>query len=211
MSRTTKLIAGLLVSLSLWGVGSTAAQAMPMGPAQEAIIRKGAVQAQQAVDTYADKRDRDAYDLYLDLADKLAVDVANFLGVDVEDLQYAWRTADVAHQRAIMAGLTQIGVPYKENATSESIAFDCSGFVQFAWSSAGYVLPHGSNSQYAYSRRVTLKNAQAGDLMWRPGHVSMYSGIDGAILQTARTGRSVELHNMDSRILGWTRFADPTA
>jgi cell wall-associated NlpC family hydrolase len=184
---------------------------MPMGPAQEAIIRKGAVQAQQAVDTYADKRDRDAYDLYLDLADKLAVDVANFLGVDVEDLQYAWRTADVAHQRAIMAGLTQIGVPYKENATSESIAFDCSGFVQFAWSSAGYVLPHGSNSQYAYSRRVTLKNAQAGDLMWRPGHVSMYLGIDGAILQTARTGRSVELHNMDSRILGWTRFADPTA
>ena len=211
MSRTTKLIAGLLVSLSLWGVGSTAAQSMPMGPAQEAIIRKGAVQAQQAVDTYADKRDRDAYDLYLDLADKLAVDVANFLGVDVEDLQYAWRTADVAHQRAIMAGLTQIGVPYKENATSESIAFDCSGFVQFAWSSAGYVLPHGSNSQYAYSRRVTLKNAQAGDLMWRPGHVSMYLGIDGAILQTARTGRSVELHNMDSRILGWTRFADPTA
>ncbi|MEI8068462.1 MAG: NlpC/P60 family protein [Actinomycetota bacterium] len=211
MSRTTKLIAGLLVSLSLWGVGSTAAQAMPMGPAQEAIIRKGAVQAQQAVDTYADKRDRDAYDLYLDLADKLAVDVANFLGVDVEDLQYAWRTADVAHQRAIMAGLTQIGVPYKENATSESIAFDCSGFVQFAWSSAGYVLPHGSNSQYAYSRPVTLKNAQAGDLMWRPGHVSMYLGIDGAILQTARTGRSVELHNMDSRILGWTRFADPTA
>jgi cell wall-associated NlpC family hydrolase len=211
MSRTTKLIAGLLISLSLWGVGSTAAQAMPMGPAQEAIIRKGAVQAQQAVDTYADKRDRDAYDLYLDLADKLAVDVANFLGVDVEDLQYAWRTADVAHQRAIMAGLTQIGVPYKENATSESIAFDCSGFVQFAWSSAGYVLPHGSNSQYAYSRRVTLKNAQAGDLMWRPGHVSMYLGIDGAILQTARTGRSVELHNMDSRILGWTRFADPTA
>jgi len=210
MSRTTKLIAGLLVSLSLWGVGSTAAQAMPMGPAQEAIIRKGAVQAQQAVDTYADKRDRDAYDLYLDLADKLAVDVANFLGVDVEDLQYAWRTADVAHQRAIMAGLTQIGVPYKENATSESIAFDCSGFVQFAWSSAGYVLPHGSNSQYAYSRRVTLKNAQAGDLMWRPGHVSMYLGIDGAILRTARTGRSVELHNMDSRILGWTRFADPT-
>ena len=211
MSRTTKLIAGLLISLSLWGVGSTAAQAMPMGPAQEAIIRKGAVRAQQAVDTYADKRDRDAYDLYLDLADKLAVDVANFLGVDVEDLQYAWRTADVAHQRAIMAGLTQIGVPYKENATSESIAFDCSGFVQFAWSSAGYVLPHGSNSQYAYSRRVTLKNAQAGDLMWRPGHVSMYLGIDGAILQTARTGRSVELHNMDSRILGWTRFADPTA
>ena len=33
----------------------------------------------------------------------------------------------------------------------------------------------------------------------------------GAILQAGRTGRSVELHIMDSRILGWTRFADPTA
>jgi cell wall-associated NlpC family hydrolase len=211
MSRTTKLIAGLLISLSLWAISSPGAQAIPMGPAQEAIIRKGAVQAQLAVDTYADKRDRDAYDLFLDLADKLAVDVANFLGVDVKELRYAWRTADVAHQRAIMAGLTQIGVPYKENAAAESGAFDCSGFVQFAWSSAGFVLPRGSNFQYSYSRRVTFKNAQAGDLMWRPGHVSMYLGVDGAILQAGRTGRSVELHNMDSRILGWTRFADPTA
>ena len=69
MSRTTKLIAGLLVSLSLWGVSSPGAQAIPMGPAQEAIIRKGAVQAQQAVDAYADKRDLDAYDLFLDLSD----------------------------------------------------------------------------------------------------------------------------------------------
>ena len=161
MSRTTKLIAGLLVSLSLWGASSSGAHAMPMGPAQEAIIRKGAVQAQQAVDAYADKRDRDAYDLFLDLADKLAVDVANFLGVDVNELRYAWRTADVAHQRAIMAGLTQIGVPYKENAAAESGAFDCSGFVQFAWSSAGFVLPRGSNFQYANSRRVPIKNAQA--------------------------------------------------
>jgi hypothetical protein len=41
--------------------------------------------------------------------------------------------------------------------------------------------------------------------------VSMYLGVDGAILQAGRTGRSVELHIMDSRILGWTRFADPTA
>ena len=211
MSRTTKLIAGLFISLSLWGVSPSGANAMPMGPAQEAIIRKGAVQAQQAVDTYADKRDRDAYDLFLDLADKLAVDVANFLGVDVNELRYAWRTADVAHQRAIMAGLTQIGVPYKENAAAESGAFDCSGFVQFAWSSAGFVLPRGSNFQYSYSRRVTFKNAQAGDLMWRPGHVSMYLGVDGAILQAGRTGRSVELHNMASRILGWTLFTDPTA
>ena len=111
MSRTTKLIAGLLISLSLWAISSPGAQAIPMGPAQEAIIRKGAVQAQQAVDTYADKRNLDAYDLFLDLADKLAVDVANFLGVDVKELRYAWRTADVAHQRAVMAGLTQIGVP----------------------------------------------------------------------------------------------------
>ena len=108
MSRTTKLIAGLLVSLGLWGVGSPGAQAIPMGPAQEAIIRKGAVQAQQAVDAYADKRDRDAYDLFLDLADKLAVDVANFLGVDVNELRRAWRAADVAHQRALWPALLKL-------------------------------------------------------------------------------------------------------
>ena len=34
--------------------------------------------------------------------------------------------------------------------------------MQFSWSSAGFVLPRGSNYQYANSRRVTLKNYQAG-------------------------------------------------
>jgi len=47
--------------------------------------------------------------------------------------------------------------------------------------------------------------------MWRPGHISMYLGVDGAILQSGRTGRNVELHVMDKRILSWTRFANPIA
>ena len=59
MSRTTKLIAGLFVSLSLWAVSSPGLQAIPMAPAQEAIIRTGAVQAQHDVDAEAGKRDRD--------------------------------------------------------------------------------------------------------------------------------------------------------
>lgn len=211
MSRITKTIAGLVISLAMWSAAGSAVQAVPMGPAQEAHIRKSAVVAKQAIDDFANRRDRDAYDLFIDLSDKLAIDVANFLGINSRSMQLAWRAASVAHQRALMAGLTQIGVPYKEYAVAESVAFDCSGLIQYAWASAGFVLPRGSSSQYAHSNRISMKHAQAGDLMWRPGHISMYLGVDGAILQSGRTGRSVELHVMDARILSWTRFANPIA
>jgi len=39
--------------------------------------------------------------------------------------------------------------------------------------------------------------------------VALYLGIDGAIIQAPRTGRSVELHLMEDRILSWSRFANP--
>lgn len=211
MSRITKTIAGLVISLAMWSAAGSAVQAVPMDPAQEAHIRKSAVMVKRAVDEYANRRDRETYDQFIDLSDKLAINVANFLGINPRSMQLAWRAASVAHQRALMAGLTQIGVPYKEYGVAESVAFDCSGLIQFAWASAGYELPRGSSSQYAHSRRISMKHAQAGDLMWRPGHISMYLGVDGAILQSGRTGRSVELHLMDKRILSWTRFANPIA
>ena len=39
----------------------------------------------------------------------------------------------MAHKLALINGLTQLGVPYKINAATENVAFDCSGLVAFAW------------------------------------------------------------------------------
>ena len=56
---------------------------------------------------------------------------------------------------------------------------------------------------------MTAEDAQPGDLVWRPGHVALYLGVEGAIIQAPRTGRNVEIHIVDERIWSWSRFANP--
>lgn len=209
--RFRRHVVALVLAVVSVGALSGPADAARMGDEQEALIATGATRALVAIDKFADKRDLDAYDLYLSLADDLAMQVANFLGLDVRSMQRAWRGADVAHQRALMAGLTQLGVPYKLNGAQADVALDCSGLVAFAWSSAGVALPRGSTSQFSSAKQIKAHYAQPGDIIWRPGHISIYLGIDTAILHTPYSGRSVELHVMEDRIASWVRFADPIA
>ena len=211
LARFRRHVVALALAVAAVGALAGPADAARMGDEQEALIATGATRALVAIDKFADKRDLDAYDLYLSLADDLAVQVANFLGLDVRSMQRAWRGADVAHQRALMAGLTQLGVPYKANGAQADVALDCSGLVAFAWSSAGVALPRGSTSQFSSAKQIKARYAQPGDIIWRPGHISIYLGIDTAILHTPYSGRSVELHVMEDRIASWVRFADPIA
>ena len=206
-SRRLAVLAGfVIVGLALVG---QPASATPMPSGQEARIVAEARIALEAIDRYADRRDPDAYDLYLVYADRLAARVAAFLEVDVRALRAAWKDSSVARQRAVMAGLTQLGVPYEENAELPGIGLDCSGLTRFAWKSSGVALPRGSTLQYDVSSRVSVDEAEPGDLVWRPGHIALYLGIEGAIIQAPRTGRSVELHLMDDRIWSWSRIANP--
>lgn len=204
-------IAALLLCIASVGVLASPAEAARMGDEQEALIVAGANKALVEIDRYANNRDSGAYVRYLALADYLAVQVANFLGLDVRSMQRAWRNADVAHKRALMAGLTQLGVPYKINAAEANVALDCSGLVAFAWANAGVAMPRGSSSQFSSAKQIKAVYAQPGDIIWRPGHISIYLGIDTAILHTPYSGRSVELHVMEDRIASWVRFADPIA
>ncbi len=59
----------------------------------------------------------------------------------------AWAGADQAHQIALLSALTQVGVPYRRNASKVGVAFDCSGLTAFAWGQAGVDIAHQSSAQ----------------------------------------------------------------
>lgn len=145
---------------------------------------------------------------YRELVDTLAGNVAAFVGVDDRILRSVWARTSPTRLTVLMRGLKELGTPYRDNTAAAGEGFDCSGFVQYAWSTVGIELPRGSTGQYYAGDRVQRDEALPGDIVWRPGHVALYLGVPGAILHTPYGGRQVELHMMNERIQSWVRYAN---
>jgi cell wall-associated NlpC family hydrolase len=106
----------------------------------------------------------------------------------------------VAHQ-AIKWGKSQIGKPYIYGGTGPK-GFDCSGLVMRSFQHAGISIPRVAADQYAAGgTRVTLADAQAGDLLFYASdvsrtstvyHVVMYVG-HGKVLSAPFTGTDVQI------------------
>jgi cell wall-associated NlpC family hydrolase len=148
---------------------------------------------------------------YRELADTLAGNVASFVGVDARILRRVWARTSPTRLTVLMKGMIELGTPYRDNTAEPGKGFDCSGFVQYAWSTVGIDLPRGSTAQYYAGERRVRDEALPGDLVWRPGHVALYLGVPGAILHTPYGGRQVELHFMNTRIQSWVRYANVVA
>ncbi len=211
-SRRTLLIKFAAVlgigAMTLFGVsGGVMAKPMPQG--QERVIAQTAQEAVAVFDSLTQLSAADRSEVFSSYVSDIAEQAANFLGVDARVMQQSWLRADLSHKLALINGLTQLGVPYKNNAAIENVAFDCSGLVAFAWGKVGVGMTHGSSAQFASATRVKVEDAQPGDLIWRPGHISMYLGVPSAILQTPYAGRSVELQMMNERITSWVKYANP--
>ncbi len=144
------------------------------------------------------------------IRDAVAAEAATRLGLDPAAMQAAWREADAEHQSALLAAFSQLGTRYKAFAATPGVGFDCSGLTSWAWGQAGVSLFHQSRTQINNSRAVTRDTAQAGDLVYYPGHVMMYLGIDNAIIHAPNTGRSVEVSFIAKRRANSARFGDPT-
>jgi len=183
--------------------------AKPMPQSQERVIAQSAQEAIAIFDSLTELSAADRSDVFSALVADIARQAALFLGLDVRVMQQSWLRADMSHKLALINGLTQLGVPYKNNAAIENVAFDCSGLVAFAWGKVGVDMTHGSSAQFASATRVKVDEAQPGDLIWRPGHISMYLGVPSAVLQTPYSGRSVELQMMNERITSWVKYANP--
>jgi len=132
--------------------------------------------------------------------------VAAEMGLDPTALRNAWSRADLQHQEALLAALTQLGVAYRSSTSEPGVGFDCSGLTAFAWGRAGLPLARQSGSQINAAARRDPASAVAGDLVQYPGHVMMYLGIGEAIVHASNPSTDVELSFTGRSV----RFGDPT-
>ncbi|GHH62809.1 hypothetical protein GCM10017673_02640 [Streptosporangium violaceochromogenes] len=111
---------------------------------------------------------------------------------------------------ALSFAYAQVGKPYQYGGTGPG-GWDCSGLVQASWRSGGVTLPRTTWAQWSWgaSRRVSLSELQAGDLVFSEGlgHVSLYAG-GGKIVHAPQTGdvvKVVPLSSYGRRLVGAVR------
>lgn len=116
---------------------------------------------------------------------------------------------------AVDTAMAQVGKPYQWGGSGPN-SFDCSGLTSYAWRAAGVELPRTSQSQYHGTTRVSRSQLQAGDLVFYSsngapsgiGHVAMYTGSGGSVVEAPYTGANVRVRGdglSRSDILGYGR------
>jgi cell wall-associated NlpC family hydrolase len=179
--------------------------------AQVALQALGAVQELDDFNgTHSVARSLLASSRYVRLRDEAAGLAAVDLGVPAAMLRDAWALTDIDKQTALLAALTQLGVPYRSHRSEPGVGFDCSGLTAYAWGVAGQELARQSRTQINGSLRVERTAARAGDLMFYPGHVMIFLGIGDAMVHSPQSGSEVEITFLSERHSRDVVFADPT-
>jgi cell wall-associated NlpC family hydrolase len=199
----TFMLAGALLGGGLMAVENGTAAAAP-SPSRSAAatsepIAVAAAAALEALGTES----------YTGQLQSASAAVAAKLDADAGRLQQAWANADQAHQVALLSALTQVGVPYRRRSSEAGVGFDCSGLTTYAWAQAGVGLVRQSGTQIRNASARTSDTAQAGDLVYYPGHVMLWLGVEALVVHSPYTGRNVEVSSSPSRRSGGLRFGNP--
>nr|WP_227748704.1 C40 family peptidase [Oerskovia douganii] len=102
--------------------------------------------------------------------------------------------ASAAGSSIVSIATRYVGVPYVYGGTSPD-GFDCSGFTQYVFAQAGISLPRTSSGQGNVGTKVSRADAQPGDLIWTPGHISIYAG-DGMQIDAPRPGKTIQVRQI---------------
>jgi cell wall-associated NlpC family hydrolase len=186
-----------------------ASVASAQGRARQAdAVADQAAQALSLAQRYQETGEAAALSSFEQLLDLMAVTIANRVALDPAEMQRAWAEADLEHQTALVAALSQLGVAYRRNTSKPGVGFDCSGLTSYAWSQAGFELTRQSSAQIRAAAPRELETAMAGDLVQYPGHVMLYLGVDRAVVHAVMPGRPVEVDVVKARRN--LKFGDPT-
>ncbi|TFH38849.1 MAG: NlpC/P60 family protein, partial [Chrysiogenales bacterium] len=94
-----------------------------------------------------------------------------------------------------------IGVRYRHGGETPR-GFDCSGYVMYVYRKNGILLPRSAARQYRAGRKISLRSAAPGDLLFfntsgrrRLSHVGIYMG-GSRFLHAPRTGKRISYANL---------------
>ena len=145
-------------------------------------------------------------DRYAALLKAMAKVVGQRTKTDPAALEAVWSRTEPRRMKAILTAMAQVGTRYHYTGNKPG-GFDCSGLTSYAWSQAGVKIPRTSTLQYQGLLRKAAADLLPGDIVWHPGHVSMYLGVDQAIVDAPQTGKTVEVKKASSR--SWISFLSP--
>lgn len=148
--------------------------------------------------------------IYLALRRKASDSVARRMKLDSKALNRAWSKVSRDHQLAILAALSQLGVPYREGKEDPYVFMDCSGLLWYAWRVAGVDAPRVSVAQIDPRLRISRRDAKAGDIAGEGKHVHLYLGIPKAFIHAPYSGRKVKLKIMSDAQWNRVAWTDPT-
>ena len=100
---------------------------------------------------------------------------------------------------AAETAVAMIGKPYRYGGSTPR-GFDCSGLVQYSYSSAGVKVPRTSRAQYGSAVAITLTDAEPGDLLFfsyenKISHVAIYLG-DERFVHAPSSGKQVSVASL---------------
>jgi peptidoglycan DL-endopeptidase CwlO len=168
--------------------------------------------AASALDTwsvYSTTGDRTVLARFAAQRDVIAASAADRLSLDPAAMQVAWRNADTTHQLVLLTAFTQLGVPYRAYKRIPGVGFDCSALTSWAWEQSGVNIPRNSRMQIRFLPNVTQATAQAGDVVWYPGHVMLYLGVGDGILHAPNSGHRITLALLPQHKRLAIKFANP--
>lgn len=211
-ARRSRRVAGRVlvgaVALSAWLLAPGADAVDAGARTTSATIAGEADRALAALERWHADRNPADYVLYVQSRELTASLTATDLEIDGAALRAAWSAAPVEKQQAVLAALSQLGVPYSSLDSDPEVGFDCSGLMLWAYRQAGLELPRSSRDQFRASDSIDAEDAEPGDFVYYPGHIAMFIGVD-SMVHSPNSGNDVEAAPVPTRRS--VDFGDPVA
>lgn len=192
---------------SVSGLVATATEVDAARRTKSTVIAAEAEQAVAAFDRWSRTQNPVDYVRFVQGRDQAAALTEQEIELADGALTSAWSQVSIAKQQAILSAVSQLGVPYESLASEPGVGFDCSGLTIWAFGEAGVELPRISRDQINDAERTDRDDAEAGDLVYYPGHISIYLGAD-TMVHSPNSGSHVEVGPLPSKPL---RFGDAAA